>query len=39
MRLIEIEKKLIDLEINFSKNIADDKSEVYFEPSELAVLS
>ena len=39
MRLIEIEKKLIDLEINFSKNIADDKSEVYFEPSELAGLS
>ena len=39
MRLIEIEKKLIDLEISFSKNIADDKSEVYFEPSELAGLS
>ena len=27
-RLIEIEKKLIDLEINFSKNIAADNSEV-----------
>jgi len=39
LRLIEIEKKLIDLEINFSKNIADDKSEVYFEASELTGLS
>jgi len=38
-RLIEIEKRLIDLEIAFSKNIADDKSEVIFEASELDGLS
>ncbi len=38
-RLIEIEKKLIDLEINFSKNIANDKSEVYLTASELNGLS
>jgi len=39
VRLIEIEKRLIDLEIAFSKNIADDKSEVVFEASELDGLS
>ena len=39
VRLIEIEKRLIDLEIAFSKNIADDKSEVTFEASELDGLS
>ena len=37
--LIEIEKRLIDLEIGFSKNIADDKSEVIFDHSELYGLS
>ena len=37
--LIEIEKRLIDLEIGFSKNIADDKSEVIFGHSELYGLS
>jgi len=39
LRLIEIEKKLIDLEIDFSKNIANDKSEVYLKASELNGLS
>ena len=39
VRLIEIEKRLIDLEIAFSKNIADDKTEVIFEESELEGLS
>tara|TARA_B110000459_G_scaffold108519_1_gene120326 strand:+ start:1741 stop:3642 length:1902 start_codon:yes stop_codon:yes gene_type:complete len=39
LRLIEIEKKLIDLEIGFSKNIANDKSEVYLTASELTGLS
>ncbi len=39
VRLIEIEKRLIDLEITFSKNIADDKSELTFEASELDGLS
>jgi len=38
-RLIQIEKRLIDLEIAFSKNIADDKSEITFEASELDGLS
>ena len=35
MRLIEIEKRLIDLEISFSKNIAEDKTEVLLEAAEL----
>ena len=39
VRLIEIEKRLIDLEIAFSKNIADDKTEVIFKDSELEGLS
>ena len=39
VRLIEIEKRLIDLEIAFSKNIADDKTEVTFKDSELEGLS
>ncbi|MDB3983416.1 Zn-dependent oligopeptidase [Acidimicrobiia bacterium] len=38
-RLIEIEKKLIDLEIDFSKNIAADKSEVILSKSQLKGLS
>ena len=38
-RLIEIEKKLIDLEINFSKNIAADNSEVILNQSQLKGLS
>jgi len=39
IKLIEIEKKLIDLEIAFSKNIADDKTETIFDSSELDGLS
>ena len=39
IKLIEIEKRLIDLEIAFSKNIADDKTEVIFDSSELDGLS
>jgi Zn-dependent oligopeptidase len=35
MRLIEIEKRLIDLEISFSKNIAEDKTEVLLKAAEL----
>ncbi len=38
-RLIEIEKKLIDLSISFSENIAKDKTEVMFLEDELKGLS
>ncbi len=38
-RLIEIEKKLIELEISFSKNIADDKSKVLLSLEQLDGLS
>ena len=38
-RLIEIEKKLIDLSISFSENIAKDKTEVIFLEDELKGLS
>ena len=38
-RLIEIEKKLIDLSISFSENIAKDKTEVLFLEDELKGLS
>ena len=38
-RLTEIEKKLIDLSISFSENIAKDKTEVLFSENELKGLS
>ena len=38
-RLTEIEKKLIDLSISFSENIAKDKTEVLFDENELKGLS
>ena len=38
-RLTEIEKKLIDLSISFSENIARDKTEVLFSEDELKGLS
>ena len=38
-RLTEIEKKLIDLGISFSENIAKDKTEVLFNENELKGLS
>lgn len=38
-RLTEIEKKLIDLGISFSENIAKDKTEVLFDENELKGLS
>ena len=38
-RLIEIEKKLIDLSISFSENIAKDKTEVMFLEDQLKGLS
>ena len=38
-RLTEIEKKLIDLSISFSENIAKDKTEVLFLEDELKGLS
>ena len=38
-RLTEIEKKLIDLAISFSENIAKDKTEVSFHENELKGLS